>query len=309
MQISSRMIDAVLTPLQAAGTASEFARAATVSLGDVLGARRSVFVERRADARAHVPVKAHSGHADPDEIQFVNWPSWCKLHYCRHERQRDPIARWLDSGRVLSDGGVARLSDLVSGRELRRAPYFEAMLRPSGARHVLTLAFQSQGSVAGAFSLVRDEAERDFTTAECDLARTLVPVLGMAYRLMAAERRVHELETTIHGSDAGGGPPEPGWLTALTPREHEVMRLAILGHANKEIARLTDTSPWTVKNHLKAIFQKTGARNRTALGALVRLPHPCQQFVGGLQARPVRLPDGAVGQVVAAESHARQCAQ
>ncbi|MGA0570462.1 helix-turn-helix transcriptional regulator [Variovorax sp. VNK109] len=253
MQISSRMIDAVLAPLQFAGDATRFAQAATSSLGELLGARRAVLVERCRDA--------DDTRTDPAQVQFVNWPDWCKPHYCRYERQRDPIAGWLDSGRVRADGGVARLSDLVPGRELVHAPYFETMLKPSGARHVITLALQSQGEVAGAFSLVRDEAEHDFTTGERDLARTLVPVLGLAYRVMSAERRVRALERASQ---------VPTVAEALTPREHEVMTLAIRGHANKEIARLTGTSPWTVKNHLKAIFQKTGARNRAMLSAIMR---------------------------------------
>jgi DNA-binding NarL/FixJ family response regulator len=51
----------------------------------------------------------------------------------------------------------------------------------------------------------------------------------------------------------------------LTPRETEVMRLALDGCNNKEIARQCEISELTVKDHLKHAFQKMGIRQRTQL--------------------------------------------
>jgi len=49
----------------------------------------------------------------------------------------------------------------------------------------------------------------------------------------------------------------------LSPREREVLAAAADGLSTKEIARLLDLSPNTVKFHLQAAFEKLGAASRT----------------------------------------------
>ena len=82
---------------------------------------------------------------------------------------------------------------------------------------------------------------------------------------------------TIHLLLAGGTsvPPEvllssgrvpegaPAWLTALTPRETDVLRATARGLSNKEIARELELAEVTIKLHLSAIFRKMGVRSRT----------------------------------------------
>lgn len=51
----------------------------------------------------------------------------------------------------------------------------------------------------------------------------------------------------------------------LTPREHQVVELVEQGLKNKEIAKLMNIRPGTVKIHLKHIFEKTGVRGRYGL--------------------------------------------
>jgi DNA-binding CsgD family transcriptional regulator len=62
----------------------------------------------------------------------------------------------------------------------------------------------------------------------------------------------------------------------LTNRETQVA-LAVLRHeTNQEIAAALSISAWTVQDHLKAIFAKTGVRARRELAIMLFKP-PTQQ--------------------------------
>jgi DNA-binding NarL/FixJ family response regulator len=63
------------------------------------------------------------------------------------------------------------------------------------------------------------------------------------------------ISSPIHGSASE--------LSNLTPREHEILALLSKGHPDKEIADFLRISTWTVHGHLKKIFEKLGAHNRT----------------------------------------------
>jgi DNA-binding NarL/FixJ family response regulator len=51
--------------------------------------------------------------------------------------------------------------------------------------------------------------------------------------------------------------------SALTPRETDILRLVAAGNANKEIGAQLSMTEETVKSHMRNIFSKLGAKDRT----------------------------------------------
>lgn len=66
-------------------------------------------------------------------------------------------------------------------------------------------------------------------------------------------------------------PPEQTALVgALTQREQEVLQHLSKGHSDKEIAQIMGIASTTVKNHVKNLREKLGAKNRTQAADIAR---------------------------------------
>jgi DNA-binding CsgD family transcriptional regulator len=74
----------------------------------------------------------------------------------------------------------------------------------------------------------------------------------------------------------------------LSEREQDVTRLVLHGHSTAEMAELLHVSPYTVQDHLKAIFEKVGVRSRRELVAHLFL----QQCAPRLSSGALPGPDG-----------------
>ncbi|MER6071317.1 response regulator [Streptomyces sp. NPDC001852] len=102
---------------------------------------------------------------------------------------------------------------------------------------------------AAGFLLKRSDAEA-LVQAVRLVARTDSLLFPSAVRALAAE----------HGRAAA---PSAPWVSKLTGRERDVLRLMADGLTNAEIAGRLDVGPATVKSHVAAVLAKTGTRDRT----------------------------------------------
>lgn len=76
----------------------------------------------------------------------------------------------------------------------------------------------------------------------------------------------------------------------LTEREREVATLVARGLSTDELAERLCLSPWTVQDHLKAIFDKTGSRSRRELRARIFY----EEFLPEIAAQTPPDADGAI---------------
>jgi DNA-binding NarL/FixJ family response regulator len=139
------------------------------------------------------------------------------------------------------------LSRPISLRRLRRT------LNKSGAEHVV--AVSPKCGALGARRAVRAGAD------SLVLEHELEGALGLAVRAVAAGLSV--LPTVLrNGADR----------LSFSHREREVLRLAIQGHTNGEIAAELFLAESTVKCHLSSAYRKLGADGRKDAASLILDP-------------------------------------
>lgn len=103
-------------------------------------------------------------------------------------------------------------------------------------------------------------------TAERLFEAVRVVAAGEALLAPTVTRRLISEFARLRPQAAAGGPAaavRPSALTALTPRETEVLRLVAEGLSNTEIAARLVVTEETVKTHVSRILAKLGLRDRT----------------------------------------------
>jgi DNA-binding CsgD family transcriptional regulator len=101
-------------------------------------------------------------------------------------------------------------------------------------------------------------------------AERLGPSLVSLVLEPARPREVAELWADAHG---------------LTARERDVAGLAVRGLTNAEIAGVLFLSPYTVQDHLKQVFERTGVAGRTELAAALFLGAAADPLPGSAPSR------------------------
>jgi DNA-binding NarL/FixJ family response regulator len=96
-----------------------------------------------------------------------------------------------------------------------------------------------------------DAGVEGYVLKDADVAEVVTAVRSVhAGRPYVSREAATRLQEHVHGSD-------------LTARERDILTLLAEGHPNKIIARRLGIAEETVKAHMKSIFGKLGAANRT----------------------------------------------
>lgn len=91
--------------------------------------------------------------------------------------------------------------------------------------------------------------------------------------------------------EAADEPPEPLTIK-LSARETAILQRIVQGDSNKHVARFFKIAEPTVKAHVKAIFRKIGASNRTQAAIWALNNRLFDQACGAAGDLPILLPDG-----------------
>src|SRR3984885_10827750 len=118
--------------------------------------------------------------------------------------------------------------------------------------------FDALRAGASGFLLKDATAERLFDAVRVVAAGEALLAPGVTRRLISEFARLQP--QAVAGPAASG---RPGALTALTPRETEVLCLVAEGLSNTEIAGRLVVTEETVKTHVSRILAKLGLRDRT----------------------------------------------
>ena len=157
------------------------------------------------------------------------------------ELLRQSFARWQHGGReplLLESAGA-----LHRGLQSMRSLIVHGVRDKRSGCDSLYLALDTR-------RLVEPRPRSDFVT----LAHLLVCQIDIVWRRVAASR-VEDLRAADDIGALEG--------LSLSAREREILGRLARGSTNHDIAEQLEISLFTVKNHLKRIFRKTGASNRT----------------------------------------------
>lgn len=189
---------------------------------------------------------------------MIRWePEWCEALV--RTRQTERAAEMIDEFAgspvgPLTTGGICRVRGMIADGEDAAAAQFRRALR--------FVDIIPNDLVRGRTELVWGERlRRSRKRAE---ARGHLETAAMLLRRVGAEVWAERAERELVA--AGAAPTtQHGTAAALTNQERDVVRLAVAGATNREIADQMFLSPRTIETHLGSSYRKLGVANRREL--------------------------------------------
>ncbi|MFB8241961.1 AAA family ATPase [Kitasatospora purpeofusca] len=250
---------AALVPGSAAPAAGEPWAQWALALLD-LGRGRAAAAADRLHALTTGPYRHHVGatRAVPDLVEAA-------VRLGEPERAAEPyerFARWAAAaGTPWAQALRLRCQALLGPDELAESAYRAALDLHEGAHRPFERA---RTALLYGEWLRRERRRTD--------ARPYLGAALEAFERLGAEPWADRARTelTATGTTAPAPAAAGGALTALTPQELQIARLAARGLTNRDIAAQLFLSPRTVGHHLYKAYPKLGIASRTELAALFR---------------------------------------
>ncbi len=110
-------------------------------------------------------------------------------------------------------------------------------------------------------------AEQILATARARMDKIAFDRAWSAGRALVVEQAISAAQALLAEAAAGTGTSQDAGYR-LTPREHDVLRLLIAGHTDREIAHALYIGHRTVQTHVANIFTKLGVNSRTEAAAI-----------------------------------------
>jgi len=206
-----------------------------VTFCEISGTRQRTQIEQSVDDEGERKLEHREGDPPEPVVYWKHYPGFLPYSYPERTGDLASVVRW---------------SDFYTPTQLRSAPLIAEYLGPQGCKHSIGMLLSSSPGRSRRINIFRDTGS-DFSERDRLALQLLRPHLYEVY-LDAQRRRLS--------------------VPRLSPREWEVLQLAHQGWSNADIAQKLFISIATVRKHLEHIFDRTGARTRTAAAALM-IPH------------------------------------
>jgi DNA-binding CsgD family transcriptional regulator len=150
---------------------------------------------------------------------------------------------------ILTTEQITNLSDFV------RTEYYNDFLVPQSIHHQMTIFLSAENQALGVIAVFRPQHEANFSQRERKKAELTAPYLASALQKTIVLESNNPVRIISHNLKKFG----------ISQRELDVICLLYQGLENSEIADKLYISRYTVENHLKSIYKKLYAKNRTSL--------------------------------------------
>ena len=251
-------------------------------------------------------VLAPYGHEDGDELRavFMDGDSaWGCVALHRHQGRfhANEVALIADIGGYIAEGIRRAILTTALGGDDGTDPPGLTLLREDDSVESLTPAASfwigeildstaDSGELPLIVASVAHRARQALAERTQEVAQARVPRRAGGWLILDASLMGDDpkgrVGVIVHPASA----PQISGLIAeaygLSKREREVTRLVLNGLSTREISERLTVSPYTVQDHLKAVFDKVGVRSRRELVAQLFLQHYAPRLQGGAKVGP-----------------------
>lgn len=151
-----------------------------------------------------------------------------------------------------SEVNVISNSMLMTDVAWLRTEIYKEFFEPRGYFHNVDVFFRNTRRIIAVLSLLRNDKSRPFTAAEVAVLEAIQPFIQYTLSNVYLPQRIHDRSTLAQEFE-------------LTPRELDVVEIALTGASNKILVEQLQVSLPTLRTHLQNIYAKVGVHSNSEL--------------------------------------------